>query len=66
MPKKAGERFPSTDLMASSGWFMSFPHVLESVPLAEEVPCATSSPMSPGFPGIFAIVLCDFVSLISV
>ena len=51
----------SPESMTLTGWFPSFPSSSEDVPHAEEVPCASSSPMSAGLP-LFRFLSCDFNS----
>ena len=55
--RKTGEKFRSSEFMASTGWFPSFPPRLEDVQQVEEVPRAASSPLSASLPGTFAFDL---------
>ena len=60
--RKAGERFRSTELMASTWWFPPFPSGREGVQQAEGAPSAASSPSSAGLPGTLAFGLVALTS----
>ena len=53
--RKAGERFRSPELMASTGWFPPFPLGRDDNQRAESAPSAVSSPSSGGLPGTFGV-----------
>ena len=58
--QKAGERFRSPELMASTGWFPPFPLGRDDTQQAEGAPSAVSSPSSSGLPGTLAFALFKF------
>ena len=60
--RKVGKRVCSLELMASTGWFPSFPSSPEDVPHAEEVHRAASSPIRAGLPVTFAFCLVTVIS----